>query len=184
MTNFSTQNEPKNKEVALKNSITTWRGLAMGLLTLAFFSFAAISVSAQEHPEHPTKEKPKTEHPEHPSNEQAVAVTVDQMAQAITDYVNSDAVLKGGFFFVYDASTKKPLQLTLDKVHKERLSQVGENLFFACSDFKGAGGKMYDLDFFMKSKDGKLKVTELMIHKEEGKPRYSWYEEEGVWKRK
>ncbi len=168
----------------MKNSITNRKGLTTGLLVMAFFLFAAISVRAQEHPEHPSKDKEKKEHPEHPSKDQAGAVTVDQMAQAISDYVNSDAKLKGGFFFVFDATTKKPLQLTLDKVHKEKLSQVSENLYFACSDFKEAGGKVYDLDFFMKSVDGKLTVTELMIHKEEGKPRYQWVEEGGMWKRK
>ena len=166
------------------NLITNFKKLTAGLLVMAFFLFAAISVPAQEHPEHPKKDEPKKEHPEHPAKAEAAAVTVDQMALAITDYVNSDAKLKGGFFFVFDATTKKPLQLTLDKVHKEKLSQVGENLYFACSDFKEAGGKMYDLDFFMKSVDGKLTVTELMIHKEEGKPRYQWMEENGMWKRK
>lgn len=168
----------------MKNSITNHKGLAVGLLVMAFFLFASVSVSAQEHPEHPTKDKAKKEHPEHPSKNQASAVTVDQMAQAITDYVDADSKLKGGFFFVYDATAKKPLQLTLDKVHKEKLSQVGENLYFACSDFKEAGGKTYDLDFFMKSVDGKLTVSEVMIHKEEGKPRYQWTEENGMWKRK
>ena len=171
-------------EVTLKNSITNRKGLTAGLLVMAFFLFAAISVPAQEHPEHPSKDTTKKEHPEHPSKGEASAVTVDQMALAIADYVNSDAKLKGGFFFVYDATTKKPLQLTLDKVHKEKLSQVGENLYFACSDFKEAGGKMYDLDFFMQSVDGNLTVTELIIHKEEGKPRYQWSEENGMWKRK
>ncbi|MGH8015308.1 MAG: hypothetical protein ACREBV_03870 [Candidatus Zixiibacteriota bacterium] len=158
--------------------------IACGLLVTTFFIFAAIPLSAQEHPEHPSKDQPKKEDPEHPSKDAAAAVTVDQMAMAITDYVNSDAKLKGGFFFVYDATSKKPLQLTLDKVHKERLSQVGENLFFACSDFKDPAGKVYDLDFFMQSVDGKLTVSEVIIHKEEGKPRYQWSEENGLWKRK
>lgn len=165
----------------MKNPINYFKGLTAGLLVMAFFLFAAISVPAQEHPEHPSKEKEKKEQP---SKDEASAVTVDQMAQAISDYVNADAKLKGGFFFVYDATSKKPLQLSLDKVHKEKLSQVGDNLYFACSDFKEAGGKMYDLDFFMQSVDGKLTVTELMIHKEEGKPRYQWSEENGMWKRK
>jgi hypothetical protein len=61
---------------------------------------------------------------------------------------------------------------------------VGENLYFACSDFNADGGKVYDLDFFMEAQEHKLVVTEVMIHKEDGTPRYSWYEEDGVWKRK
>ena len=133
---------------------------------------------AQEHPEHPTKAapKPKTE------------VTNETMAKAITDYVSQDAAMKGGYFLIYDTKAKKTLTLTLDKVHQDRLSQVDERLFFACSDFKSSDGKSYDLDFFMQGKEAasgmELRVSEITIHKEDGKPRYSWYEEEGIWKRK
>lgn len=134
--------------------------------------------SAQEHPEHPTKAAPKAK----------VEVTQEMMAKAITDYVNQDAKMKGGFFLVYDPQAKKTLTLTLDKVHQDRLSQVEEALFFACSDFKSTDGKLYDLDFFMKGKPAssgmELAVSEIMIHKENGKARYSWYEEGGMWKRK
>lgn len=160
----------------MKTRTTSLPTIACFMLAVAVLLFSSGTAVAQEHPEHPTKAKP-----EKPKSAQ---VSVDQMAQAITDFVNSDSKLKGGYFFVFDVTAKKPLQLTLDKVHKERLSQVGENLYFACSDFKEVGGKTYDLDFFMKSVDGKLTVTELMIHKEEGNPRYSWYEEAGIWKRK
>ncbi len=160
-------------------------GMLVVIAAVALGLFSAPVIFAQEHPEHPTKaKKEKKEHPEHPTEAKASAVTVEQMAHAITHYINSDSELKGGFFFVYDASAKKTLQLTLDKVHTERLSQCGDNLFFACSDFKSASGKMYDLDFFMESKDGKLAVTEIMIHKEDGKARYSWVEKDGVWSRK
>ena len=154
-------------------------GLLVMITAIAFALLSGPAIYAQEHPsEHPTKKKKVT------TETKVSAVTVDQMTQAITDYISSDAKLKGGFFFVYDASAKKTLQLTLDKVHTERLSQVGDNLFFACSDFKSAGKEMYDLDFFMESKDGQLAVTEIMIHKEDGKPRYSWLEKDGVWTRK
>jgi len=160
-------------------------GLLVILTAVALALFSGPAIYAQEHPEHPTKDKKaKKEHPEHPTEAKADAVTVEQMAHAITHYINSDSELKGGFFFVYDASAKKTLQLTLDKVHTERLSQCGDNLFFACSDFKSAGKEMYDVDFFMESKDGKLAVTEIMIHKEDGKARYSWVEKDGVWSRK
>ena len=162
-------------------------GLLVVITAVAFALLSVPAIYAQEHPtEHPTKaKKEKKEHPtEHPTEAKAGAVTVDQMSHAITHFIESDAKLKGGFFLCYDASGKKTLQLTLDKVHKERLSQVGDNLFFACSDFKSASGKMYDLDFFMESKDGQLAVTEIMIHKEDGKARYSWFEKDGVWNRK
>ena len=133
---------------------------------------------AQEHPEHPTKAAPQTK----------MEVTKEMMAKAITDYISQDADMKGGFFLIYDPQAKKTLTLTLDKVHQDRLSQVDERLFFACSDFKSSDGKSYDLDFFMQGKEAasgmELTVSEIMIHKQDRKPRYSWYEEEGIWKRK
>ena len=161
-------------------------GLLAVITAIAFALLSGPALYAQEHPtEHPTKaKKVKKAQAEKPTEAKAGAVTIDQMSQAITDFISTDSELKGGFFLVYDASSKKSLQLTLDKVHKERLSQCGDNLFFACSDFKSAGKEMYDVDFFMESKDGKLAVTEIMIHKEDGKARYSWVEKDGVWSRK
>jgi hypothetical protein len=147
-------------------------------LTSFLVSFPLGAGFAQEHPEHPTKTAPKAK----------VEVTREMMAKAITDYVNQDAKMKGGYFLVYDPQAKKTLTLTLDKVHQDRLSQVDEHLFFACSDFKSTDGKLYDLDFFMKGKETstgmELGVSEIMIHKEGGKARYTWYEEGGIWKRK
>ncbi len=127
------------------------------------------------------------EHPsggmEHPMDGDEATSSVDKeaLAIAITNYVNKDTKLKGGFFMLYDSVDKKPLALTLTKVHKDRLSKVGENLYFACSDFKEVGGTMYDLDFFMKSVDDNLMVTEVKVHKKADTPRYKWHEMNGVW---
>ncbi|EQB62488.1 MAG: hypothetical protein RBG1_1C00001G0067 [candidate division Zixibacteria bacterium RBG-1] len=148
------------------------------LIGFLFFSFAW----AQEHPEHP-KQQPKTTKQEHPQKETASLTTAD-LAKGISDYVDEDSKLKGGYLLIYDPSIKKSLELTLTKVHQDKLSQVGENLYFACSDFKATNDKMYDLDFFMKQDENGLMVTEISIHKEEGKPRYSWAEEKGLWVRK
>jgi hypothetical protein len=106
------------------------------------------------------------------------------MAEAIESYIKNDAALKGGYFFVYDTKSKAPLMLSLDKVHQDKLAQVSDGLYFACTDFKTMDGKTYDLDFFMKATESGLHVSEVMIHKEEGIPRYSWVEEGGLWKRK
>ncbi len=70
-------------------------------------------------------------------------------------------------------------------MHKDRLSRVGKEVYFACADFRTPAGKVYDLDIFMKgpAKD-RLQVTEIAIHKEQGEPRYTWHEEGGIWKKK
>lgn len=143
-----------------------------------FFSFAW----AQEHPEHP-KQQPKTTKQEPPKKETASLTTAD-LAKGITNYVAKDSELKGGYLLIYDPTVKKSLELTLTKVHEDKLSQVGENLYFACSDFKATNGKLYDCDFFMKQGKNGLEVTEISIHKEDGNPRYTWAEEKGLWTRK
>lgn len=129
---------------------------------------------AQEHPEHPKEKKAESE----------PAVTTESLAEAISGYINKDASLKGGYFFFYDQKTKTPLLLTLDKVHKDKLARISEDTYFACTDLKEKGGKTYDFDFFMRSTDSGLEVTEIILHKESGKPRYKWMEENGIWIRK
>ena len=86
---------------------------------------------------------------------------------------------------VYDKDADKPLALVLEKVHKNRLSKVGPSVYFACADFKTPEGKVYDLDVFMNGWDKHhIKVSEITVHKESGKERYTWYEEDGLWKKK
>jgi hypothetical protein len=130
-------------------------------------------VMAQEHP---------TEHPKQ-TTEKKAGLTSEQLAQAIAAYVASDAQTKGGYFLVYDSVEKRPLALTLDRVHEDRLSSLGGGIYFACADFKSPEGKVYDIDVFMKGDKGELKATEVHVHKVDGKPRYTWKEKGGVWVR-
>ncbi len=160
------------------------KGVSMFTLALIVMFATAISVNAADS----THTRGGMEHPEgggmeHPEDGGMMGFHVDKdvMAKAITDYINKDSQLKGGYFLFYDAKDKKPLALTLTKVHKDRLSQVGKNLYFACTDFKEAGGTMYDLDFFMKNIDDQLQVTDVKVHKQADKPRYTWHEKDGMW---
>ncbi|MHC4114332.1 MAG: hypothetical protein ACYSSL_03285 [Planctomycetota bacterium] len=123
---------------------------------------------------------------EHPSKEAATGgLTRDELADAIESYVAQEAASHGGYFTVFDETVGKELKLKLDKVHRQRLSRVGEDLYFSCADFKTDGGKIYDLDVFMQgSEKADLTFTEFMIHKEACRERYTWYEEGGIWKRK
>ena len=144
-------------------------------------------VFAQEHPEHPKKDELKKQPPEKVEqadrSESTKEMTLDALADAITDYIEHDSKLKGGFFLVYDTQEKKPLQLELVKVHKERLSSLGNGVYFACTDMKASHAVVYDLDFFMKQTGDGLETTEITVHKKAGKPRYNWKEENGIWKK-
>lgn len=115
----------------------------------------------------------------------ARSVSQNDLARAIEDYIQRDSELKGGSFLMIDPKTRKPLQMKLDHVHTERLSVVSDHLYFACVDFKTAGGDTYDVDFFLKGTKGSdLVVTEMMVHKENGKERYTWMQDDnGFWKK-
>jgi len=136
---------------------------------------ALAPVMGQEHP---------TEHPKQTAPAKKAALTAEQLAQAITAYVASDAQMKGGYFLVYDTVAKKPLALTLDRVHQDRLSSLGSGVYFACADFKSIEGATYDVDVFMQEDKDGLKATEVHVHKVNGEPRYAWEEKAGVWVRR
>jgi hypothetical protein len=116
------------------------------------------------------------EHPEeHPASAAKPTVTLEEVAQHIESYVKKES--KDGAFKIQDKQAGKELSLTLDRVHRERLSQIGPDMFFVCADFKSADGKMYDLDFFVQgtSKDNLHVVPgRTSVHKENGKERYTW----------
>jgi hypothetical protein len=164
-------------------------------IAIAAFGLAVLMPApmpgAQEHPksgEQPAGDKSKGEHPKEPPSAEhptGAKVTQDDLAAAIESYVKRDAALKGGYFLVYDPVAKQPLALTLVRVHKDRLSQVGDGTYFACADFRTPTDKTYDLDVFMRGPDkDHLTATEVTVHKVNGKERYTWYEEDGLWKRK
>ncbi len=91
---------------------------------------------------------------------------------------------QGGWMTIRDEQAGVDLKLKLDKIHRERLAKTSEGTYFVCADFKTPQGKLYDLDFWVWEAGDELSVTETTIHKESGKPRYNWVEEDGVWKQK
>lgn len=126
---------------------------------------------AQEHPEHPQSSKKQLD--------------VKEFSEAVKDYVNKESKEHNGYFEVEDPVQKKTLKLKLDKVHEDRLSALGDDVYFVCADFTATDGNVYDIDIFMKGEDkDDLTATEIKVHKQNGVPRYTWYEEDGVWKTK
>jgi len=108
----------------------------------------------------------------------------------------SNADISAGLKKYIDSSTRKStdrrfhiryrgkdLALDLVKVHDDRIPTLGSGKCFACVDMKGADGRIYDIDFFMALRPGKLTVTEMSVHKINGKPFYNWKQAGGVWKK-
>lgn len=126
------------------------------------------------------------EHPEHPKGKEKSEVTLEDVAKYAEEYIQKNS--RDGVFRHYDKNTKKELELTLDRVHRERLSQTKKDEYFVCADFKGKDGRTYDLDFFVRGKDtSKLKIDKsgIDVHKVDGKENYTWNydEKKGVWEK-
>lgn len=155
------------------------------LLAAGLFAGAAVAGEHPEGHEHPAGSA--SEHPaEHPQkkDEKKSEVSKRDLARFIEAYVEKKADKKG-FFVVEDEEKGKKLKLKLDKVHEDKLAKVGDSTYFVCADFDAGKDKTYDLDFFLKGKDkDSLKVTEITVHKEDGKERYTWHEQKGLWVKK
>jgi len=80
---------------------------------------------------------------------------------------------KTGTFEINDPVEKKTRFLTLQRIH-ERVGKTGA-YYYSCADFKDTkSGELLDLDLDVEHKDGKLNVVDVRIHKVEGKPRYTY----------
>jgi hypothetical protein len=139
---------------------------------------------AQEHPRPPQQSQSqqlpqtKTGAPQAATMEASMTDVSDGLKRFIGSYSMKSADKK--FHMPYQ---RKDLALDLIKVHDDRLSSLGGDKYFACVDMKGSDGKIYDIDFLMALRPGKLSVTETSVHKINGKPLYNWKEENGVWKK-
>jgi hypothetical protein len=162
------------------NRTSHWRALAgccAGVLALAALTNPC---RAQEHPtEHPHSTSPKAAKPN---------VTLKDVAAYTEKYVKDHS--QDGLFRLKDKTANQDLALKLDRVHRDRLAQVGPALYFVCADFKTPDGQhTYDLDFFVQgsSKD-QLAVQEdkTSVHKQDGKARYTWALNKGtgMWEQK
>jgi hypothetical protein len=131
------------------------------------------TASGQEHPKEESKGK-KNEHPvgsKHWNKQMR-----REFNEAVEDHVRRMSA--GGAFKVQDEKLGKEWELKLIGVHKKKIVHLGGESFFACADFKTVGGEKakLDLDFYAtKSPDG-WKIDKTVIHKVDGKPRYTYNE--------
>jgi pantothenate kinase type III len=153
----------------------------MRSFSIALFVAAAMSLAVPRGmvaQEHPTSEHPMAEHPS-----ASKAITMDQLAQAIQQTIEAKAKEQGGKFHVQDPVLHKTWALTLVRVHKDRLAELGPDTYFACTDFRATDGTMLDVDFYMKDENGKLTFSDTAIHKVNGKPRFTYKKVGKYWER-
>lgn len=130
----------------------------------------------KEHPKQPSSEHPKkegetTEEPQS-FNKSAVEATV-------TTYVNSQ---NGKTVTLQDNQTHTTRTLTLTRIHSGKIARLGSKTAFVCADFKDTNGETVDLDFFLTNNGGTYEVNKIDIHKVQGKERYTYVEQKGMWR--
>ena len=97
----------------------------------------------------------------------------EQLRQTIRDYIRRQEKSLGSFT-VADSKEKGKLRtLALIRVH-DRVGKTG-NYYYSCTDMKDvASGDQLDLDFDVSDTGKKLQVVAVRIHKDNGKPRYTY----------
>ena len=153
-----------------------------GIFTLLVVVGLVTAVGLRAQQEHPKKEQPAKEHPtaEHPA---AKPVSTADLEKAIRDHVEEKAKANDGQFAVKDDVLKKTWQLTLVKVHTDKLAQLNDKTYFACVDFNADDGTAVDVDFYLEKKNDKLEVTDTSVHKINGVARYLYQQTGNFWER-
>jgi hypothetical protein len=103
------------------------------------------------------------------AGEKVTGEEAEKVRSTIETYVKQDSDLKGGFL-IYDEKENKVLNLTYDHVHKGvEKTESGE--YFACVDFVDSDKNTYDLDVYVEKDGGEWDISDIVIHKVNGKDR-------------
>ena len=148
----------------------TW-SIVLGLLLANAGTQTALF--AAEHPEHPTGGKDRSA-AQKSSDQQKEK---DAFEMDVKNYIKSEAKKTGGVFTVRDDVQNKDWKLNLVKVHKNKICMLDQGkTCFACADLNEVNGKnKLDLDFYAShAADGTTSVTKVIIHKLNGKPRFTY----------
>ena len=147
------------------------KGVVTLLVALALV--VVVAARAQEHPkEHPAKGQSATPAFSTADLEKAIRANIDEATKA-----------NNGRFPAKDDVLNKTWQLTLVRVHTDKLTQLDASTYFACVDFKADDGTLVDVDFYFKDDAGQLKRTDTTVHKINGQPRYNYEKKGDFWVR-
>ncbi len=122
---------------------------------------------------------PASEHPGHLATKRGWEVM-----SAVEQHAISESRKNNGVFKLKDDKTGKELELEFVDTHQPVRQLDNDGHYFACTDFRVVGTKneIYDIDFWVSDKDGKMTVDQTKVHKvpelKSGQwiqvPRYEW----------
>ncbi len=122
---------------------------------------------------------PASEHPGHLATKRSWEVM-----SAVEQHALSERARNGGVFKLTDDKTGQELKLEFVDTHQPVRQLDNDGHYFACTDFRVVGTKdqIYDIDFWISDKDGKMTIDQTKVHKvpelKSGQwiqvPRYEW----------
>ena len=122
---------------------------------------------------------PASEHPGHLATKRGWEVMSAVEQSAVKESLKNNGVYK-----IKDDKTGKELELEFVDTHQPVRQLDNDGHYFACTDFRVVGTKdqIYDVDFWVSDKDGKMTVDQTKVHKvpelKSGQwiqvPRYEW----------
>ena len=105
--------------------------------------------------------------------------SADQLRDTIRKYIQWHEQSLGSFTIPDPKAKGKLRTLSLIRVH-DRVGKTGD-YYYSCTDMKDvATGDQLDLDFDISDGGKKLKVVAVRIHKDNGKPRYTYDEHDNL----
>jgi YHS domain-containing protein len=122
---------------------------------------------------------PASEHPGHLATKRGWEVM-----SAVEQNAMKESAKNNGVFKLKDDKTGQELNLEFVDTHQPVRQLDNDGHYFACTDFRVVGSKdqIYDIDFWVSDKDGKMTVDQTKVHKvpelKSGQwiqvPRYEW----------
>jgi YHS domain-containing protein len=122
---------------------------------------------------------PASEHPGHLATKRGWEVM-----SAVEQHTMRESFKNNGIFKLKDDKTGQELKLEFVDTHQPVRQLDNDGHYFACTDFRVAGtqNEIYDIDFWVSDKDGKMTVDQTKVHKvpqlKDGQwvqvPRYEW----------
>jgi hypothetical protein len=99
-----------------------------------------------------------------------------EVMSAVEQNALMESAKHNGVFELIDDKTGQPLKLEFVDTHQPIRKLEGDGQFFACTDFRVAGTKdqIYDIDFWVTEKDGKMTVDKTKVHKVPEKKGGQW----------
>ncbi|MBI3317786.1 MAG: hypothetical protein HYZ90_01380 [Candidatus Omnitrophica bacterium] len=105
--------------------------------------------------------------------------SAEELRETIRQYIQDQEEGLGGFTLPDPNAKGKLRTLTLIRVH-ERVGKTGD-YYYSCTDMKDViSGDELDLDFDVSDTGQELKVVAVRIHKDNGKPRYTYDDKDNL----